>query len=105
MRNFVLNFILVLLFAFAQMGAVAHEISHVKQANANQSKHQQDQNNLDDACGQCIGFAQMAGGVAAQIFSFFVPSTQFQPVFTTPFLVVATPAFSHLARAPPTKIV
>jgi hypothetical protein len=101
MQRFITHFVLVLLFAFAQMGAATHEISHLNQT----SHHQQDQNNLDDACGQCLSFAQIAGGVASQSFSFFIPSVQFQPVSATPFLVVATPTFSHLARAPPAKIV
>lgn len=94
---------LIFLFAFAQMGAVTHEISHVKDLanHSQQDSSKQDQNSHTDQCAQCISFAKIAGGLPAQ--SFILPALQASFIASTP---LSTPVSSqthtaYAARAPP----
>ncbi len=96
-RRFVLNFVLIFLFAFAQIGAATHEISHIGDF-ANQ---QQDKNTHNEQCPQCISFAKVAGGLSPQSFALPIVSTS----------LIATPSYhfsfqsylntAYAARAPP----
>ena len=107
-KRFSIHVVLIFLFAFAQIGAVMHEISHVEDL----TKHsQQNQNNLDSSkqnqntqseqCAQCISFAKIAGGLVTQTFVF--------PTLQTSFIVSAqlsaqptpNPHTAYAARAPP----
>lgn len=107
-KRFSIHVVLIFLFAFAQIGAVTHEISHVEDL----TKHsQQNQNNLDpskqnqnthsEQCAQCISFAKIAGGLVTQSFVFptlqtsFIVSTQLS---TQP---SPNPHTAYAARAPP----
>ena len=94
---------LIFLFAFAHMGAVTHEISHVKNlvSHSQQDQSKQDKNTHNEQCGQCISFAKIAGGLVAQ--SFALPALQASFIAATP---LSTPASSQVhtayaARAPP----
>ena len=94
---------LVFLFAFAQIGAVTHEISHFEDlVKHNQAKHsQQDQNTHSEQCEKCISFAKIAGGLVTQGFvlpalqASFIGSTQLS---TQPSSQLHT---AYAARAPP----
>ena len=90
---------LVFLFAFAQIGAFTHEISHVEDS----IKHsQQDQNTHSEQCEQCISFAKIAGGLVAQ--SFVLPILQVSFIASTPHSTqfLSQPHTAYAARAPPT---
>ena len=94
---------LIFLFAFAQMGAVTHEIGHVKDLanHSQQDPSKQDKNTHNEQCGQCISFANIAGGLATQ--GFVLPAMQASFIARTP---LSTPASSqaytaYAARAPP----
>lgn len=66
-KRFVANFALIFLFAFAQIGAIMHEISHY----SDYVKHsQQDKNTNHNQCAQCISYAEVAGGLPAHVFTF-----------------------------------
>lgn len=98
LRHFFIHLSLVLVFAFAQISVVTHEISHLTHG----SQHTQpDKNAASEACGQCIAYAQAANGVPAQ--TFVIPSGQAQFQLATAYVAhlasVLTPAYS--ARAPP----
>ena len=99
---------LIFLFAFAQIGAVTHEISHVKdfvkhsqQDPSKQDHSNQDKNTHSEQCAQCISFAKIASGLATQSFvlptleTSFVSSTQLS---TQP---ASQPRTAYAARAPP----
>ena len=118
-KRFSVHLALIFLFAFAQIGAVTHGISHIEdlakhnQAKHNQAKHnhakhnhakysQQGQNTHSEQCEQCISFAKIAGGLSAQ--SFVFPVLQ---VNSTGNIRLQTQASSqslsaYSARAPPT---
>ena len=93
-----IHFALILMFAFAQMGAFTHDISHVEDF----AKHsKQDQSTHSEQCEQCISFAKIASGLASQSFTLpimpasFIASTQLSTqTFSSPYAAYA-------ARAPP----
>ena len=107
-KRFAANFALIFLFAFAQIGAVTHGISHFNDyAKQNKTRHsQQDpseksKSTHNEQCGQCISFAKIASGLASQSFALpilpagFIGSTQ----LTTQVLSQTHTAYA--ARAPP----
>ena len=108
-KQFSVHLALIFLFAFAQIGAVTHGISHMEDlAKHNQAKYshgkysQQGQNTHSEQCEQCISFAKIAGGLSAQSFVFTVlqvnstGNIQLQTQASSQFLSV------YSARAPPT---
>ena len=97
-KRFAANFALIFLFAFAQVGAVTHEISHI----SDYTKHsQQDKNTHGEQCKQCISYAEVAGGL--------VGNTFVSPIINHHFIAEAHYHFSshsflntpYSARAPP----
>ncbi len=99
---------LIFLFAFAQIGVVTHEISHVEdfaqhsQLDASkQDPSKQDKNTHSEQCEQCISFAKIAGGLVAQ--SFVLPSLQASFVAGIPASTqtLSQPHTAYAARAPP----
>jgi hypothetical protein len=94
---------LVFLFAFAQIGAVTHEVSHVEDniKHSQQAPSKQDQSTHSEQCEQCISFSKVAGGLVTQ--SFTVPTLQ------ASFIACTTLSTQHssqrhtayAARAPP----
>ncbi|MGB7815348.1 MAG: hypothetical protein WBL28_03245 [Methylotenera sp.] len=100
-KRFAVHFVLIFLFAFVQIGAATHEISHFADITK-QSQH--DKNSHSGQCTQCISFAKVAGGLQAQTFvlpivnaSFIATSSyhfSFQPHLNT----------AYAARAPPQTI-
>lgn len=88
------HLLLVVLFLFAQAGALAHGISHL-------GLHDHDAPGGDPVCEQCLAFAPMAAGASsspplwqAPIAAFFIAA---QPV------IVSTSGFrpTYQSRAPP----
>jgi hypothetical protein len=107
-KRFSLHLALIFVFAFAQIGAVTHGISHfndyAKQNKTSQSQQdtsKQEQSTHSEQCGQCISFAKIAGGLVAQSYVFptsqasFIGITQLQTQASTQTLS------AYAARAPP----
>ena len=97
-KKLMFNFALILLFAFAQISAVTHAISHV---DDDAKHHQQDKNSHSEQCGQCLSFAKIAGGIATKGFvlpslpASFMVSVNLQTSHSSQLLTV------YAARAPP----
>lgn len=98
LQRVAIHLALILLFAFAQIGVVTHEIGHV----AGTEKHsQQDKNTTAEQCKQCISYAKVASGLQLSNLEFpdfshtlLAPAgnhTTFQSPQTT----------AYAARAPP----
>ena len=97
-KRFASHFALILLFAFAQMGAITHAISHTEDL----VKHsQQDQNTHSEQCGQCIGFAKIASGLASQSFALPILPTGFIGSTQLTTQALSQPHTAYAARAPP----
>ena len=94
---------LVFLFAFAQLGAVTHEISHVEDLvkHSQQDPAKQDKNTHSEQCEKCISFAKIAGGLLTQ--SFILPILQASLISSSPLQTQTTsqPHTAYAARAPP----
>ena len=108
-----IHFALIFIFAFAQISAVTHEISHVEdfvkhnptshsqQDSSNQDRSEKNKSTHSEQCAQCISFAKIAGGLAAQSFEFpitlarFFGSSQLQTQASSQLLS------AYAARAPP----
>lgn len=90
---------LVLLFAFTQMGVATHEISHLTDNN---QQHQQDQNNTESQCEQCLSYSHAAVADLAPAFTFLVAPAEH--IFTaSEFTSTLSANLSfYSARAPPT---
>ena len=97
-KRFYAYFILIFLFAFAQIGAASHEISHLKDLS---HPSKQDQNNHQNQCEQCLSFAKVASGLSTHAFIFIAPKIGFQKDLTTDVAVVSRASFYFSARAPP----
>ena len=107
-KRFSIHVALVFLFAFAQIGAVTHEISHVEdlvkhsQQDPNkQDQSKQDKNTHSEQCAQCISFAKIASGLATQ--SFVIPTLEISYVRSTQLSTQpsSNPHTAYAARAPP----
>ena len=102
-KRFVANFVLIFLFAFAQVGAVTHEISHINDyaKHSQQDPSKQDKNTHGEQCKQCISYAEVAGGLVGKTFV--------SPVINNHFVAESHYNFSsqsflntpYSARAPP----
>lgn len=94
---------LVFLFAFAQIGAVTHEISHVEDLvkHSQQDPSKQDKNTHSEQCEKCISFAKVAGGLVTQ--SFVLPNLQASFINSSPLQTqtASQPHTAYAARAPP----
>ena len=101
LQRFALQFLLIFLFAFTQIGVATHEISHFQDSTR---QHQQDKNTAAEQCAQCIAYAQVASGLQTQ--SFILPS--FDAHFAASayyfFNVTFRHAASYAARAPPLSL-
>ena len=97
-KRFAANFALIFLFAFAQVGAVTHEISHI----SDYTKHsQQDKSTHSSQCAQCISYAEVASGLQTQAIVFHLAATEF---IATTFNHQSYSSLTHTAyaaRAPP----
>ena len=102
--RFAANFALIFLFAFAQMGAVTHEISHVEDfaKHSQQDPNKQHKSTHSEQCKQCISFAKIAGGLPTQAFVLPIAPASF--ISSTPLSTQALsqPLTAYAARAPPT---
>jgi hypothetical protein len=89
---------LIFLFAFAQIGAITHQISHY----SDYVEHsQQDKNTNHNQCAHCVSYAEVAGGMPAHAFTFIVDNARFI-VNTDYHQHFQSPSNSHYsARAPP----
>lgn len=97
LQRFALQFLLIFLFAFAQIGVAAHEISHYSDA----AKHQQDQNTAAEQCAQCLAYAQVASGLQAQPFILPTVDAQFAASTHYFFNAITRQTAAYAARAPP----
>jgi len=98
LKRYCLNFILVVLFAFTQMGVISHEISHFKQLT---HQNKTDKNTTSEQCGQCIAYAQLANTAPANVF--IIPIIEAEFHFATAHVANLTTRLSapYSARAPP----
>jgi hypothetical protein len=97
-KRFSIHLALIFLFAFAQIGAVTHEISHAEDF----AKHsKQDKSTHSEQCEQCISFAKIAGGLVTQ--SFVLPILQASFIADTPLSTQHSSQrhTAYAARAPP----
>ena len=106
-KRFSFRLALIFLFAFAQMGAVTHGISHAEdfakhsQTTCQHDPGEKNKSTHSEQCEQCISFAKIAGGLAAQSFVFpisqasFIASTQLSTHPSSQLLS------AYAARAPP----
>jgi hypothetical protein len=98
LQRFAIYFTLIFLFAFTQIGAAAHEVSHL----SDYSKHQQqDKNSNNEQCAQCLGFAQMAGGLQSQPFVIPSNNAHFEATSSYYFNAQTSLLTAYTARAPP----
>lgn len=99
LKRFGLHVALIFLFAFAQIGVVTHEISHVEDLATHS---QQNQNTHGEQCEQCISFAKIAGGLPAQIFVLPISQTASIAAIQLSSQTLSQPYTAYAARAPPT---
>jgi hypothetical protein len=97
-KRFALNFVLIILFAFAQIGAATHEISHIEDF----TKHSQDDKNSHKShCAQCLSYAEVAGGLQSLPFTFHFGTAEFSTVTFQQLSYSSLTYTAYAARAPP----
>lgn len=97
-KRLALNFVLIFLFAFAQMGAATHEISHIEDF----TKHSQsDKNTHKGHCTQCLSYAEIASGLQSQPFTFHFATAEFSTVTFQHLSYSSLTYTAYAARAPP----
>ena len=103
LKRFSIHFALIFLFAFAQIGAVTHGVSHVEDftKHSQQNPNKQDSSTHSEQCEQCISFAKIAGGIATKSFEF--PITQANFIGSSPLQTQVSSQVlrAYAARAPP----
>lgn len=98
LQRFAIHLAFIFLFAFAQIGVITHEISHV----VSTEKHsQQDKNTVAAQCEQCISYAKVASGL--QLSAFVIPEIVSQISAETTYHSddQAFTLAAYAARAPP----
>lgn len=100
-KRFAVHFVLISLFAFVQIGAATHEISHVADIT---KQSQQDKNTHGEQCPQCISFAKVAGGIASQAFVLPAVSASFISAVSNYSHYSSYLHTAYAARAPPQTI-
>lgn len=97
-KRFSIHFALILLFAFAQVGAAVHGVSHVEDFATHS---QDDKKSHSEQCTQCLSFAQIASGAQASPFVFNLATAEFSaPAFHQHHYSSLTHT-AYAARAPP----
>lgn len=103
LQRYMIHFVLILLFAFAQMGVATHEISHLADANqhSQQDPKSQSKHTSAEQCEQCINFAKVANGL--QLSAFVIPTINSDAITAVSHFSNFTSHFSsaYSARAPP----
>lgn len=91
---------LTLVFALllAQMGSLAHGISHIL---PEQSQNSDQSLPHDKYCGQCAAYAQIGGLVGSSSISFAGSESFETPYFNEPASITSTTFAAFAARAPP----
>jgi hypothetical protein len=98
-RNFI-NFVLPLLFLFAQHGAVTHEISHYSEpAPLTQQKQQTPHSSL---CDKCLSYGEMGGALGSSSFQISVLPITTTQVDGYHYVSSHQVVIPRQARAPPT---
>jgi hypothetical protein len=102
MKRFTANFIQILLIAFlfvlAQIGAAAHEISHI---NDKTHQTQPDKKSVAEQCAQCVAYAEVAGALTSQTFGLTFVKPTFFTIAYNDLSDYANLQTDYLARAPP----
>ena len=102
-KRFAANFALIFLFAFAQVGAVTHEISHISDytKHSQQDPSKQDKNTHNGQCAQCISYAEVASGLQTQPIVFHLVATEFVATVFNHQSYSSLTHTAYAARAPP----
>ena len=98
LKRFGLHIALIFLFAFAQIGAATHAISHIDDF-AKHSQH--DKKSHSEQCTQCLSYAAIAGGLQSQPFTFQFDAAQFATTAFTQASFSSPANTAYAARAPP----
>lgn len=102
LQRYILNFVLIFLFAFAQIGVAAHEISHL----SNDDQHTQQQNSkskntVAEQCAQCLSYAKVANGLVSQTVTLVPIHFELEADNTYFSSFTSSPQHAYGARAPP----
>lgn len=102
-KRFSANFALIFLFAFAQVGAVTHEISHINDytKHSQQDPSKQEKSTHSSQCAQCISYAEVASGLQAQPIIFNFAASEFIATAFNYKSYLSLTYTAHAARAPP----
>jgi len=98
LQRFFIHFSLILLFAFTQMGVATHAISHLAEDS---EQHQQDQNNHESQCGQCLVYSHAATADVGHSLTFDVAPADHVFVAEALLPSATTLPTAYSARAPP----
>lgn len=98
LQRFFIHLSLIVLFALTQMGVATHEISHL---NHTTQQTQPDKNTTSEQCGQCIGYAQVAGGMVSNSAAVPQSTAQFQLATAQLAQLASVLTNPYSARAPP----
>lgn len=102
-KRFSIHIALIFLFAFAQIGAVTHEISHFEDLakHSQQDPSKQDKSTYTEQCAQCISIAKIAGGLVSQSFLLPILLTSFTGTNQLETQTSSQLHTAYAARAPP----
>jgi len=101
LQRVLIHSLLILLFAFTQIGVVTHEISHFNEV----TKHsKQDKNTPVEQCGKCISYSQVASGLQSQVFTLASFDAKFEVTSSYYFNNQSSLQTAYAARAPPQTI-
>lgn len=104
LQRYLINFALIFLFAFAQMGVAAHEISHLSNNDQHTQQDSKSKNTVAEQCAQCLSYAKVASGLQPTAFNLPVvqaESTAINSYFSN---FTSTLSCAYGARAPPQYI-
>lgn len=101
LQRYLINFALIFLFAFAQIGVAAHEISHLSNKDQHSQQDSKSKNTVAEQCAQCLSYAKVASGLQPTAFN--LPVVQAESTAITSYFsnFESTLCCAYGARAPP----
>lgn len=102
LQRCILNFVLIFLFAFTQIGVAAHEISHLNKGDQHtQQQNSNSKNTVAEQCAQCLSYAKVADGLVSQTITFAAIHSKPSADSTYFSSFNSSPQRAYGARAPP----
>lgn len=102
LKRYLIHIALIFLFAFAQIGVAAHEISHLSGNDQHsQQTSSKSKNTIAEQCAQCLSYAKVANGLISKAITLAAIHFELEADGTYFSNFTSSPLRAYGARSPP----